>query len=669
MRKARQLLPWLALLLAMALFAGAHGLGKVYTIDYYPVNGDFQNYNPVRHLLAGQVPYRDFTIYLGAGELYSVAGLLLLIGNSFGKSMLASNFLTWFSFELLVLAVFAALFPRRKWVPAAVGLTCAGCFWFTHILPRPFLTGLLDMALNNGPSVKLLRMACLPMAVLLILLGLRLAPKRAHWLVPVIAGALVPWSNDMGAAMYISVSLAYGLFLIRDHGWRLKKLVPLVLLYILKSVGGLLASVLVVSWGHPLAWLHMTRQLSSYQSWFFEVRMQERFCTIWELRIGPAFWVCLGLAALCGAGILLAKERANALRWAAGLALLGAMALYPLLYCLMCGKGDLPLGGIYALSVPMAAAAAAGLPDHLLKKVPLKGLISYLPAGLSCAVLLLGLWAGSEAFATYREPRPEELTLVPKLGGYLADKAIRLEKEETMLDGRRVLSTYAGAVEVLTDQLQPGGIDYIIHALGDDQRAAWLNTMNDPQVEVVSVVAYKMIGFERWIRNANWWFYRELYRNWTVCANTYQTGGLHVFYSRAEGDQNLNQPISLEIQQTEGDTVTLLATARDPDFCGVADVTIRYQVTPPPLYRLKGGIYTLLFVTCETEEQLMEQRGGVDYPSYFIPAGWESYDIPITISNGAGQVTLHAYPAKEAALTVSEAQVNGTYMDYSYFYE
>ena len=72
-QKLKRAAPWLFLLLVLAGLAAVRGLAANYEIGYEIMNGDFQNYNPVRHLLAGQVPYRDFTVYLGAGELYSVA--------------------------------------------------------------------------------------------------------------------------------------------------------------------------------------------------------------------------------------------------------------------------------------------------------------------------------------------------------------------------------------------------------------------------------------------------------------------------------------------------------------------------------------------------------------------------------------------------------------------
>lgn len=124
-QKLKRAAPWLTLLLVLAGLAAVRGLAANYEIGYEIMNGDFQNYNPVRHLLAGQVPYRDFTVYLGAGELYSVGGLLLVLGNSFGRSMFATNFCTWFYFELLVLAVCLVVIGTARAARAAALALCS----------------------------------------------------------------------------------------------------------------------------------------------------------------------------------------------------------------------------------------------------------------------------------------------------------------------------------------------------------------------------------------------------------------------------------------------------------------------------------------------------------------------------------------------------------------
>ena len=257
-QKLKRAAPWLFLLLVLAGLAAVRGLAANYEIGYEIMNGDFQNYNPVRHLLAGQVPYRDFTVYLGAGELYSVGGLLLVLGNSFGRSMFATNFCTWFYFELLVLAVCLVVIGTARAARAAALALCSVFFAYVQGANLPFagqVNTLLSYAAANGNSARMMRSAALTLAVLVILLGLHfwqqdtsrrlLAPAV---LVPFAAGFFVPWSNDMGGAAYISIALGYGLYLIRLYRSSIGKIVVQTLRYIVTSVVGLGVSVLLISW-------------------------------------------------------------------------------------------------------------------------------------------------------------------------------------------------------------------------------------------------------------------------------------------------------------------------------------------------------------------------------------------------------------------------------------
>lgn len=157
----RRAAPWALLLAVLAGMAAVRGLAGCYNISYEITNGDFQNYNPVRHLLTGQAPYKDFTVYLGAGELYSVGALLLVLGNSFGRSMFAASFCTWFYFELLVLAVCAVVMGTARRARALACVLCAVCFaqvqgW----LRLPGLSGLLTYAADSGNSARMIRSRC-----------------------------------------------------------------------------------------------------------------------------------------------------------------------------------------------------------------------------------------------------------------------------------------------------------------------------------------------------------------------------------------------------------------------------------------------------------------------------------------------------------------------------
>ena len=66
----------LVLIVICLLYAMSFG----HYVNFYPINGTVQNFNPVRRLLAGQIPYRDFQDYLGMGHLFSGAIATLATG-------------------------------------------------------------------------------------------------------------------------------------------------------------------------------------------------------------------------------------------------------------------------------------------------------------------------------------------------------------------------------------------------------------------------------------------------------------------------------------------------------------------------------------------------------------------------------------------------------------
>ena len=110
-------------------------------------------------------------------------------------------------------------------------------------------------------------------------------------------------------------------------------------------------------------------------------------------------------------------------------------------------------------------------------------------------------------------------------------------------------------------QLQPSGTDYIIHVLGDSQRVAYLQKFQAGGFDLVQTPSYKVTSFERWSRNANWWFYRELYRYWVPVANTYVCGGMHIFWQKNGVDNDMGVPTTVDIAQTAENMVTITVTA------------------------------------------------------------------------------------------------------------
>ena len=71
-----------------------HSIRVAYTVDFFAINGTFQNFNPIRRLLAGEFPYKDFTIYLGLGHLFIGSIFTFLFGEDFSGCLVAFSFLT-----------------------------------------------------------------------------------------------------------------------------------------------------------------------------------------------------------------------------------------------------------------------------------------------------------------------------------------------------------------------------------------------------------------------------------------------------------------------------------------------------------------------------------------------------------------------------------------------
>ena len=667
-RLAARWAPWLLLALLLAGMAAVQGLAFAYDVSYEITNGDFQNYNPVRHLLAGQAPYADFTVYLGAGELYSVGAMLLVLGNTFANSVFAANFLTW----LLVLAVSAAVLGDAR---AARGLTALLSGYFllaVRGVPLPLaglVRPLLGAAADVGNSARMLRAAALPLAVLVIAAVLGAWRRRGgrparlpDVLIPIVAGALVPWSNDMGAAMYIAVALAYGMFLLRRHWPHALAVLRGTLAYIGISAAGLGVSVLLVSHGHPFAWLRQTRGAAAFQSWYYGQDAGAQLCTPGDLVLSPCFWLLLALAAVAAVLTLRAGREDDALRAAGVFALCAGMALWEPLYAIGSGGRSGPQEGGQALLAVLVPVLAAGAVRALLRRRAAAWKRALPAAGIALAAVCLAVGLYGQ-WQHYRAGRGE-LQYVPELGGWLDDRADKLAAERALTGDAPVFSTYASGLEAMTGQLQPTGTDYIIHVLGDRQRTDYLQLFQigfeNGLFTYACTPSPKVATYERWARNANWWFYRELYRYWEPVSNTYGCGGMHLFWTKG-GDHDRGVPVTLTLAQTAPGTWTLTADA-DADFSGVVDVRLDYAMTAPPF-----TLHSYLFVDCVTENALWAAAGRGGSASFFLPGQGSAAYIPVTVANGSGTVTLRALPAG-ADLQV-QAAAEGTFEDWYYFFE
>lgn len=87
-------------IIIMLCICAIHCLNAGHYVDFFPINGNFQNYNPVRRLLDGQIPYRDFQDYLGMGHLYIGSFVTRIFGSNYKASLQAFSCLQFVSLAL-----------------------------------------------------------------------------------------------------------------------------------------------------------------------------------------------------------------------------------------------------------------------------------------------------------------------------------------------------------------------------------------------------------------------------------------------------------------------------------------------------------------------------------------------------------------------------------------
>jgi hypothetical protein len=269
------------LTLARALFFIHYSSYSDYLIeaDFYPINGKFQAYNPIRRLIDGQSPGVDFVSYTGLGpSLVTLGAMVVSECSSFACSVFWGNFLsilstTAFFSWVLCLCFYSASVPLAPWFLIVVSSVLS--MMLTAPLPtnipqiedvRAYLSSLHTM----GNSQLSLRTACATICSLCIYLVARCKSFTTRAL---IAGAsssiLLLWSNDYGLFSFIAMILAFALCESRQGGisWRGVKRCVIVLA---AGILGALVLVTLITRGHPALWFSRnTLGVMEDQMWYF----------------------------------------------------------------------------------------------------------------------------------------------------------------------------------------------------------------------------------------------------------------------------------------------------------------------------------------------------------------------------------------------------------------
>ena len=159
---------FLCQILIFVLICLLHALSSSIYVDFYPINGTFQNYNPVRRFLDGQIPYKDFADYLGLGHLYAGVLFTLILGGDYKASLTAFSFLTILSMGMLSFMLGRFTLKSKDKTMTVTNLLLLSLLFMQSVYSRSAFAGTnglldaLNSALMTGNSARFVRGVILP---------------------------------------------------------------------------------------------------------------------------------------------------------------------------------------------------------------------------------------------------------------------------------------------------------------------------------------------------------------------------------------------------------------------------------------------------------------------------------------------------------------------------
>ena len=656
---------FIIILLFLAILVG---LNRIKISNFDPINGDFQNYNPVRRLLDGQIPFKDFAVYLGSGHMFLTAFFQFFIGDNFTKSLFVNSTITFICFEIFTFFLSFLLLKDKKQA------LCFTLFFSILNITKPIIMDILvddqfinalNIGLKANSSSRLVRIFIAPLLCIFLYLGYSLLNKSKNHFISdhkdllkkiytaIIAGFAIPWSNDGGVSTYISISFVYFLLLIKEYGKDYKKIIMYTLMYIVISIFVFAFVITLITRGNPLSWIKYTLGVSSYQSWYYSFGPSKQNVNLTQ--INASFYnICLIVLTIYSM-ILIFKEKNDKQLIFHVLFSIFSCSVLASSYLYQIGSGGIISELNNLCLVIIICVIIYKWLKKLIKNRKTKNILK-ISCYLFCTFLILSnIFNEIKSYTTSKE----DTVYVEQLGGNLSNgEVINLMTKFT--EKSKIFSIYSTAISATTNQFQPTGIDYIIHALGNEQRENYLNIFKEQNFDLVEDIS-KTNSWYGWIRNANWFFYREFYKEYKPIF----VGDYNVFYEKmsdeevAKNTQNIKDyEISIEkIKEGEQEKYSLIVKALGESINGIADVKIKYnsKFNSNPL--LKFYLNRYISVEDSTLETLYPARNN----NFNIPIDQNEYFIPVTIINGEGVVKISSIPFENSEVIVENAEILNVY--------
>jgi hypothetical protein len=628
------------------------GLERIGVSDYLPINGDWQNYNLVRRVLAGFIPYVDSVPYLGLGIVALILPFVIL-NNTFTMSLFATNFIVIVCFILLTLTIFYLTTKNLRL--AMVGSLVAPLV-IALFRKLPFVCTFYDQLMHTDYSFRMGR-GFLPVLLVIGLLFFLKYNKRdllalfynAKFVsvIAFICGLFVTWSNDYSFCSIVAAGIVLFVSLVYSKT-SFKQLCLLCGLFVIFAIVGILVSITVITLGHPLSYINCLAGIISYHYWYYGAFKITSLIDVLLAQIPLILPVPLCYAVLV---FKFCKRRVDSYDCLAFFLLTTPFGA-SLLYVLGTGTSELNFMLLY-VSLSLLLGWCINIMLHFInKKIIFSKKIIAISKHSVTAVLLVCLIMNCclVVRAVNANNQVTNVPYVSKLGGY-THFAAGLEAAKAYIGDEKIFSTYAGALEVITDQFQPSGTDYIIHILGDQQREQYLKLFIDGNYRYVQTINPDFNTWEKWINDANWFFYRELLRNYSPFLLT----DYSVIWQKNIVALPNTKVSGCSISKISDSKSELQITLADKIDC-IADLSVSYD-TQLIFDGINFRMYVLAHDTVSVDKISPVGNCWI-LPCCRWGGGYSNYKIPVMIRDGIGKIDIMAKPAN-AKIAVKSIAVVG----------
>ncbi len=660
---SKKWVPYVLWSVAVLALAAEFAMARTWQLTYNPINGDFQSYNVFRRIFDGQVPYVDFANYIGMAPVL-INLPLLIFSKTFAASLFVTNFTSLVLFCVMACVIFYLVTQNIK-----------ASLLISVLLPKVLSTGIVSTVLGQsvggyienlfaalytpGNSMRIARMALPFLVVVAFLVFSKLyerkkgvnytlikAPLQRKFclIFGLVCGICIVWSNDFGLSMaFCSVVLM--ILLLWRYAENVKVFFVQFGMYIAALAVGALLGISVVTAGHPMEWLNTTMQVGEYQYFYFNgtggKAVIPYIFTSPRLLIFTLPYVCLLVFCLVK---LIRKSLSEKMLLGGFLAFCVLVATY---VYVVGGSGynfTEGLEGVFWLTV-MAFCVKGIL--HMVRRWDKAVFLSLISALAAVAVVFSAVLARD--IYNYGKIQPSGVYF-EALGG-VADYPKALTKAAQLTEGEEVFSVYATGLEVVKDDFQPTGYDYIIHALGENAQTEYVNAFLSGDYPYVQTMS---LDIESWLCVQNWYFYRHVVMGYERSFETEYSW----IWEKSNQPKTVDVNTSLDVEK-EGD-MYIITISSDDDIDFVADVSVTYK---SDFAHFTGEFLSLgrSAVAMTVPSPIKDGQTSVA----FMPKESEGWLIPITVRDGVGQAMIYPSDPMYADLEIEEVTILQTFADVS----